>query len=121
MSREVSRIVLPLAVWVSYRLLCDLRPMSPGAAAVSVGVLDTDRDRVPYAQRRTHLVRAHFPHGQCSVAHIQLHAMIANAQTYAKSERIAQPDGGLIDVGIREHGDYSRVSYRSVREHLVPP
>jgi hypothetical protein len=48
-SGEVFRVVLALAEWMSYRLLCDPSTMFPGSFAVGVGVFDTNRDGMSQA------------------------------------------------------------------------
>jgi hypothetical protein len=60
-----------------------------GSDQGGIDVLDANSDRAPLTQQPIDLGRAHFPHRHRFVSHIQLHAMVTDAQTYAKSEERA--------------------------------
>ena len=76
MSCKILCAVLPRAVWVSDGFLGDSRTVLLGPLAMSVYVLDTNGHRMADGQ----------PLVDCSVSHIQLHAMITDTQAHVKSE-----------------------------------
>src|SRR5438093_4017561 len=118
---KVLRVILPLSVWFSHRILCDPRPAVLGLVAVGIRVFNTNTDRVSRTKHGVELVWAHFPHDHRSISHIQLHAVAADAQTHTKSECITKPSCSLIHIWIRQNWNNGGAGYRSVRPHLVSP
>src|SRR5205085_5569322 len=121
MPREVIRVVLPLPIGVSHGLLCNPRAASFSTSAVCISVLDANRDRMSDAQHPVGLVLTHFSHDDCSIAHVQLDAMVANAQTHGKSKRIAQPSRSLVHFRIRQNRNYGSARDGSVGNHRLSP
>src|SRR6266550_3760452 len=69
-SGEVNRVVLPLAVRMSHRLLCNTRAVNFSPVAVGISVRHANRDGESHAQSCAGLVLSHFPHNQYSVPDI---------------------------------------------------
>jgi hypothetical protein len=57
------------------------------ALAVSVGIFDSNRDRVPMTERSTIFAGPHFSRDDRSIADVQLHSMGPDAESHAKPKR----------------------------------
>jgi hypothetical protein len=78
------------------------------------------RTECPKPSAASDLRRAHFPYDHRSIANIQLHAMVSDAQANSKPEGIAKPRRSLIHIWIRQHRNYGGGRYGLVRDHGVP-
>lgn len=117
MTGEVFNVILPLAKRVSDWFLSNTHTFRLGALVVGIGICNANGDGVSDAERRVGLVCAEFSHDDGSIADVELHAMISDAQAHGESECIAQPSGSLIYIRIGQYGNDGSARNRSIGEH----
>ena len=110
---KILSIVLALAVGVVLWLSEDDGAVLPCALAMTLGIFDANlNDMRPIRHGIA------FGNGEAALAGLHLDAVIGDAESDRKPERLGQPIGGCTGVRIDKHRDNDAWRYGSVKAHL---